>query len=348
MVPISPANTGVKNKVGRGELKTSSLKQTGRKKYMRKIILLFIMIVLPFVTSVDFALGAGKTIAVLPFYDDSGYRGPWELYTEVPTMLGDMLMDKYFYVVPMDSVMQAMPKPKKRSAIYKFIDIFRNKRTKQKLLSDLEILSIARKLNVDYAIMGIIDEFSYRRTGGGDVIIGGYKSYTAKVELNQVRVLRVADGTPMGSVSGDSDKNEKGLGLELLGKPRKRDLEFYSLDSLDFGSKGFLATLMGEATVDALNKVQKEIRAIITLPDTSWYAEKKFKVISVDGGIVNIDAGASDGIRPGDRFNVYTSESSVLVGRINVIQIWSDHVSKAEILEGRDEIRTDDFIMPAR
>ena len=317
-------------------------------KNMRKLVLIFTIIIPLFATEGKLAISAGKSIAVLPFYDDSGYRGPWELYTEVPEMLGDMLMDKYFYVVPMDTVMQTMPKPGEKSILSKFFDLFRNKRIKQKLLTDLEILTIARKLNVDYAITGIIETFSFRRTGGGDIIIGGYKSYTAKVELSYVRILRVADGTPMGSVGGEADKNERGLGLELLGKPRKRDLEFYSLDSLDFGSKGFIGTLMGEATVEALNKVQKEVRSIITFPDTSWYAEKKFKVISVDNGIVNIDAGSADGVKPGDQFNVYASESSVLVGKINITQIWSDHVSKAEILEGRGEIRLGDVIMPRR
>ncbi len=315
---------------------------------MKKIIFIITVIILPLITIGDFAISAGKTIAVLPFYDDSGYRGPWELYTEVPGMLGDMLFDKYFYVIPMDSVMQVMQKPKEKNALLKFLDLFRNKKIQQKILTDLEVLSIAQKLNVDYAITGIIEKFSYRRTGGGDVILGGYKSYTSNVELSNVRVLRVIDGTPLGSASGDSEKNERGLGLDLLGKPRERDLEFYSLDSLDFSSKGFLDTLMGEATVEALNKVQKEIRAIITLPDTGWFAEKKFKIISVDGGIVNIDAGSSEGIKPGDRFYVYTSESSVLVGQINIVQVWSDHVSKAEILKGTDEIRSGDFIMPER
>ena len=300
------------------------------------------------VANEEIALSAGKSIVVLPFYDDSGYRGPWQLHNEVPEMLGDMLLDEYFNVIPMDTVMTALPKPPERGIISKFFDIFRNQKHKQKLMTDLEILTIARKLNTDYAITGIIEDFKFKRQGGGDVMIGGYKSYTAKVEFSHVRILRVTDGTPMGSVSGESEKNERGFGLELLGKPRKRDLEFYSLDSLDFGSKRFLSSLMGETTVDALNKVQKEIRAIITLPDTSWYAEKQFKIISVSEGIVNINAGSADGIKPGDKFRVFTPESGILVGKINITTVWADHISKAEILEGKDEIRSGDIIMPER
>ena len=296
----------------------------------------------------DLAVGAGKRVVILPFYDDSGYRGPWQLHYEVPEMLGDMIIDDYFYVVPMDSVIEAMVTKKKKSTLTKFFNLFRNIKVEQKLLSDLEVVTVGRKFDADYAIFGIIDEFKFKRQGAGDVIIGGYKSYQAKVELNGVRVLRVSDGTPLGTVRGVAEKNERGLGLEIMGKPRKRDLEFYSLDSLDFRSKRFLNTLMGQATIEALNKVQKEVRAIITLPDTAWYAEKKFRVVSSSDGIISINAGSADGIRAGDKFRVFASESGILVGKINVTTVWADHLSKAEVLEGRDAIRDDDVIMPER
>ena len=301
-----------------------------------------------FPSMVDLAVSAGRRIVVLPFYDDSGYVGPWELHKEVPGMLGDMLMDDYFYVVPIDTVMKSMEKPEKISVLSRFFGLFSNKRYDQKILTDLEIVSYGRDFDADYAITGIVEDFTFRRQGAGDVLIGGYKSYLAKVELSNVRILRIADGTSLGSVGGEAEKSERGLGIDLFGKPRKRDIELYSLDSLDFGSKRFLNTLLGIAAVEALNKVQKEIRAILTLPDTTWYAEKKFKVISIDGSIVNINAGLADGIKPGNQFRVFASESGVLVGKINVTEVWSDHLSKAEILEGKDTIRSGDVIMPDR
>ncbi len=61
---------------------------------MRKIIRLFTIIMIFLSTMEDLAVSAGKRIVIFPFYDDSGYRGPWELYMEVPEMLGDMLMDE--------------------------------------------------------------------------------------------------------------------------------------------------------------------------------------------------------------------------------------------------------------
>jgi hypothetical protein len=315
---------------------------------MKRFAVLLLLLPALFVLTANSASAAGKTIVVLPFYDDSGYRGPWELYQEVPEMLGDMLYDDYFTVVPMDTVLSYMTNEKEPGIFLKFINLFRNEHHKFKILSDLEAVTIAEKMRADYAITGIIENFSFRRTGGGQMVVGGYKSYTSKVELSNVRVIRVLDGTPLGTIAGEAEKNDRGWGLELLGKPRERDLEFYSLDSLDFGSKRFLGTLLGVTTVEALNKVHTELRAILALPDTGYFAEKKFKILSVDAGAVNIDAGSADGVKPGDQFRVFTVDSGVLVGKINITQLWSEHLSKAEIIDGRDEIRTGDVIMPDR
>lgn len=290
----------------------------------------------------------GKTITVLPFFDDSAYRGPWKIDRGVAEMLGDMLTDNYFYTVPMDSVLSTMPAPPKKGLFSKIIKIFSDPKPKSKLYTDGEMLVIARKLNADYVITGIIDDYTYKRSGVGDALIGGYKSYVAKVKVSNVRVIRVADSKNLGIAKGEASKDEKGLGLELFGKPRKRDMEFYSLDSLDFGSKRFLGTLMGTATVEALNKVQKTVRAMIAAPDTSWFAQKKFKILSIEAGIAHINAGSMDGVKPGDKFLVYAADTGVLVGKLNVTNLWSDHMSNADIIDGKDAVRPNDYIMPER
>lgn len=315
---------------------------------MRKIIFIITVVMVLFAAVEPFTQVLGKRVVFLPFYDESGYRGPWELRYEIPEMLGDMLggADDYFYIIPMDTVKNAMIKPEVESAVKKFFGLFRNKKNPQKILTDSEVLSVVRRLGGDIAITGIVAAFNMRRFGGGEPMIGGYKSYTTKVEIEQVRILRVSDGRPLGTVRGAETKNTRGLGLELFGKPRQMDLEFLAVDSLDFGSKRYLGTMWGQTTIEALNKVNKEIRTIIAKPDSNWFIMKKFKVISIDAGNVIINAGSGDGITPGDRFIVFASESGVRVGKINIMTVWSEHVSRAEILEGRDEIRPDDTIMP--
>jgi hypothetical protein len=315
---------------------------------MKKIIIILTALMLALSFAGTTVFGAGKKIVVMPFYDDSGYRGPWKLYLGIPEMLGDMLLDEYFEVVPKDTLSAFLPTQAKKNIFVKFINIFRDPKPNAKVMSDQEVISIARKLNTDYAVTGIIDDYTYRRDGVGDVMLGGYKGYSAKVKVSNVRVIRVSDGSTVGTFKGESEQKERGLGLDLFGKPRKRDLEFYSLDSLEFGSKRFISSLMGTTTVEALNKVQKDIRAVITLPDTNWYSQKKFRIVSMEEGSVSINAGTLDGIKPGDKFRVFASDSGVLVGKVNVTNLWSDHIARVEILEGKDAIRSGDVIMPDR
>ena len=314
---------------------------------MRKIILA-VTVLLLFVAAVQpGGAGSGKRIVLMPFYDESGYRGPWVLRNEVPEMLGDMLMDDYYRIVPMDSVIALMEQPKKPGTLRKFFSLFRNRKDRQKVLTDGDVLSVARQLDGDIVVTGFVEGFTYRHVGGVDPMIGGYRSYSAKVKLDQVRILNVANGQQMGRAdSGEAEKTDRGVSIELLGKENARTTEFYGLDSLDFGSKAFLSSLIGQATVEALNKVQKDLRAVISLPDTNWYSYKKFRVLLVEQGIATINAGSGDGVKAGDRFRVYTSESGVPVGKITVTTVWGDHISKAEITDGRDEIRQNDIIMP--
>jgi phenylpyruvate tautomerase PptA (4-oxalocrotonate tautomerase family) len=314
---------------------------------MRRIIYTFAILMVFCSILRPGAVGVGKRIVLMPFYDESGYRGPWKLKVEVPVMLGDMLQDEYYRIVPIDSVIAVMEKPKPQGFFRKITGVFMNRKERQRIMTDGEVLAIARKLDGDIVITGFIEDYNYRRMGGGEPMIGGYKSYNAKVGVDQVRILNVANGQQMGrAIKADDNKTDRGLGLELFGKERKRDYEFYSLDSLDFGSKRFLVTLIGQATVEALNKAQKEIRVVISLPDTNWYSYKKFRVLLVEQGVATINAGSGDGVKAGDRFRVYTSDSGVPVGKISITTIWSEHLSKAEILEGKDEIRQKDVIMP--
>lgn len=315
---------------------------------MRKSILVITLILLAFSAAEPMSQGFGKRVMFLPFYDESGYRGPWDLSYQIPEILGDMLggADDYFQVIPMDTVRTVMPVKKTQNVFKKFFGLFSNRKKAQNVLSDNEILSYARTVGADIAITGVIENFNMSRTGGGDPMVGGYKSYTTKVKIEQVRVLRVDDGRPLGTVRGEESKSSRGLGLELFGKPRQMDLEFISMDSLDFGSKRFLGTMWGQTTIEALNKVHKELRTVIAKPDSNWYVTKNFRIISIDSGNAIINAGSADGVTAGDRFVVFASESGTRVGKINVLTVWSDHVSQAEIIEGRDEIRPEDTIRP--
>jgi hypothetical protein len=316
--------------------------------HMRRCIVLITLALLAVsVVPATKAAFTGKTVIFVPFYDESGYRGPWNLRMEVPQMLGDMLggADEYFTVLPVDSVLTKLPQLPEPNIFQRFGRLFINQR-KQIIFTDREILSAARALGADFAVTGVIGDFAFKRRGAGEPMIGGYKSYTSSVKINQVRILRVSDGRPIGTVSGEQVNKSGGLGLELLGKPRQLDREFYSLDSLEFGTKGYLSTLMGQTTVEALNKVHKEIRTVVARPDSNWFVAKNFRILTVDRGNAVINAGSADGVTAGDEFLVFAADSGTRVGRINVIAIMSEHIARCEIIDGQDEIRPEDTIRP--
>ncbi len=195
-------------------------------------------------------------------------------------------------------------------------------------------------------ITGFLEDFNYRRMGGGEPMIGGYKSFNAKVKVEQVRILNVANGQQMGrAITGEDNKPDRGLGLELFGKERKRDYEFYSLTALIVGSKRFIATSWVRRRWRPSTSPEGN-RAVISLPDTNWYQLQENSRCSSSNGRVTINAGSGDGVKAGDRFLVYTADSGVSVGRISITTVWGEHISKAEILEGKDEIRQNDIIMP--
>ena len=317
---------------------------------MMRNMVVFLLVLLTLVTGVVHTADAavGKQVAFFPFYDDSGYKGPWKLWYEVPVMLGDMLggADDYFSVVPMDSVMVNMPPTPHKSIFIRFFNLFRTVKEQPRILPEADMLAIARTLGADIAVTGVVRDYTFSRTGGGDPMLGGYKRYVAKAEIDQVRIVRVSDSKPLGTVGGKEDKVLGGLGLELFGKPREMDLEFYSLDSLDFGSRGWINTAWGQTTIEALNQVNKELRNVIARPDSAWFSKNKFKVLSAENGYAVINAGSADGIAPGDKYTVFAEGTETRVGKINILVVWSAHTARAEILDGRDEVRPGDTIMP--
>ena len=58
--------------------------------------------------------GADKVVAIFPFEDDSGYRGPWDLTNGLPVALGEQLASDYFIVIPYDTVKSAIQRRKRR------------------------------------------------------------------------------------------------------------------------------------------------------------------------------------------------------------------------------------------
>ncbi len=234
--------------------------------------------------------------------------------------------------------------PLKKNLLTRMWSPFSNKKEITRL-PDSDILEAARKLKADLAIIAVIKDFNYRRFKAGSPLIGGYGSYKAQVELNPLRVIRVIDGKVIDEVKLISNERERGLGLELLGKPRQKDLEFISLDKMDFGSREFYKTMIGFVTLNIMKKAVLEIRNTVARPDISRFKDRQISILNLDRTKmqVHINIGLDDAIEQGMKFGVFT-EDGVKVGRIIVTQILAAQLSLAEIIEGAVNIRKGDFL----
>jgi hypothetical protein len=266
------------------------------------------------------SLRAESSIAILPFKDRSKFQGNWKLEEELPMFLGKVLAENPFYrVLPHDSVMAAIHSVKK----------FRPENVKQ-------LSEIGRQLGADIVITAQIDDFNLARFTVGDPALGGYKSYSGIIDLRTIRLIRVIDSTEVGVVDRVEKRiTDRDLGLDLFGRPRQRDTEFFNLDKVVFGSEAFLRTIIGQTTLKTMQDVRTRIEEVLKPPPSIGdQTDGALPIIlSVSGDEAYTNIGIEDSISIGDKFAVYLSpQEASPVGRIQVITLLGPHLSKAKIL----------------
>ena len=149
------------------------------------------------------------------------------------------------------------------------------------------------------------------------------------------------------------------------------------LNKIEFGSKEYDKTLFGMATDEVLHKVVLALRENIgpALPgaettvrdNVSKPGQPSSPARAIQGSIVYVDSkdpentyiniGSDKGVAPNQELKVYTAESLIdpdtgdvlgiipkLVGVIKVIEVQSDRLSRAEIIEGFGEIKKGDRV----
>ncbi|MBI4531958.1 MAG: hypothetical protein HY709_10625 [Candidatus Latescibacteria bacterium] len=266
------------------------------------------------------SLRAESSIAILPFKDRSKFQGKWKLEEEFPMFLGKVLAENPFYrVLPHDSVMAAVHSVKK----------FHPENTKQ-------LSEIGRQLGADVVITAEINDFNLARFTVGDPALGGYKSYSGIIDLRAIRLIRVLDSSEVGVVDRVEEKiSDRDLGLDLFGRPRQRDTEFFNLDKVVFGSEAFLQTIIGQTTLKAMQEVRARIEEMLKPPPSIGYQTdgKPPIILSVSGDEAYINIGIEDSISIGNKFAVSSSpQEASPIGQIQVITLLGPHLSKVKIL----------------
>jgi hypothetical protein len=224
-------------------------------------------------------------VAVLPFADESGFRpGVWDLGPEMARLVRTELAadDRWQVMVEEETAMAGL-------------DL--------KARGQAETTEWGRQVQADVVLAGRITGYELRRFSVGDPLLGGYKAYSAEVEL-EVDAVWTATDTAV-PLKARQELTERGAAVELLGKQRAADLEFERMPELTFGAAEFRASLLGRVTMTAVAELLDQLAK--TAEDRRAAAEVAHgEVLSVDGTEVFLSVGHDAGAWVGQRYRVET------------------------------------------
>jgi len=311
--------------------------------------------------------------AFLPFQDESGFKGKWDLKVEVPRFLNAYMQAKYNTISISPVVI---------------LDYAQTDSALINRLDDIETWThLGKQFDVRYFVNGVIQTFNVSRFNAGLPELGGWESYSGTVAF-EFSVFDLSLGRKVYSDAAFGEFSDKGLGLTLLGKPSDRKSEFYSLDKLKFGSEEFIKTVIGEAmlkcTEDFSNKCEhsfpflKAMREKVSadsmlasrktsmnergqIKDTVIALQRqliKGTILIVDGDDVFINIGSEDGLKMGDHLIVYRQGKELRdpvtnqllgyadqhIGEIVILEIRGPHISLCSIASGSGKIKEKDMV----
>ena len=164
----------------------------------------------------------------------------------------------------------------------------------------------------DLTLMGDIVVFGRddRRVGGGvgggtfgaGAAIGGYKSDNKAVVVLDFRLVdnETTEVVATGEARGESKRTSKGAGVAFLAGG------VFGGGGVNMNSSNFAETIIGEATMDAVNKLAEQLRgANLTGGAGDRTVDLDARVADVNGGSITINAGTAAGLQAGQTFTVF-------------------------------------------
>jgi len=255
-------------------------------------------------------------IALLPFEDRAGFQGEWNLATDVPALLGKCLSEvASVEIISMDAVIAAVKAKKLEDFKY----------TK-------DVVRIGRDLAADIVIAGIVERFGTRRRTAGDPNLINYKAYSSKIELTNVRLIRVVNEKEVDSFDISNESEEKPLGLDLFGKPRQQDKEFRELFKVEFGSERFLELQLGKLTAEVFKDLSNRIVRTLVERRPIDLSGETAKILSVDDDEVFLGIGSQNYVEYGDVLPVYDGEG-VQMALVEINEVLGSQMSRARVVE---------------
>lgn len=269
------------------------------------------------------ALQPEAVVLLVPFEDHSYFRGSWDLSRGIPQVLGELLQqDRNMVVLPL-------------------VDSLLTEGEDITALSEAQALRIGDNAGADLVVNGDIRNFSIKRFNAGNPFLGGYTSYTALVEV-EIQLLQPLSMSQVGAAAGKAEMTDRGLGLTLLGKPTRKEAALLELNEVPFGVERFRQTIIGKATLAALQQLTKEIGAKTSPPHTLQQREPKILSLKGTEGFVNL--GLADKIEVGHKFVVYSRRDMKRIGIVQIVEVLAQHLSRILVLEGQEHIQVEDAL----
>jgi len=158
----------------------------------------------------------------------------------------------------------------------------------------------------DIVVFGRDDRRNGAVAGGGAMgvgaVVGGHKSTGKAVVVLDYRIVdaETSEVVASGEARGESQRDSKGFGAGLL-------IGGVGVGgAVDMSSSNFGETIIGEATMDAVNKLAAEISHVSLQGGAeSRESDLDARVADVSGTTITINAGAAAGLEPGQTFTVY-------------------------------------------
>ncbi|MBI2428310.1 MAG: hypothetical protein HYV29_05850 [Ignavibacteriales bacterium] len=300
----------------------------------------------------------------LPFKDKSGFKGKWNITTDVPRFLTAYMKERFRVGV-------VSPVSVKRFLEWKEID-------SNRVYEPGVLQQCAERFRVRYLVVGTIEEFSISRFMVSEVQLAGYEAFAAEVRISFALydAARAGKGGSNGIVyEGDAEGlvKDRNVGLTLFGKQTERMSQYFLLDDLAFGSDAFNGTIIGEALLkcgdDLGTKLERAVPNLVSksvvlsssvvidsaAADSAIVLKRHLvngEIVIVDDNEVFINLGSQDGINIGDLLPVFSEGEEIKdpntgetlgnrdekIGEIQVIEIRAEHLSLATIVTGKGTI----------
>lgn len=254
-------------------------------------------------------------LAVVSFEDRAGFEGRWQLARDVPRLLAERLVGlSPLAVTPPDSAFAAESEARREG------------------LEGRELaLAAARRLDVDLVVRGRVEACGVRRVVAGDPNLGGYKSYTYRLALREVELIRVGTQEVLRTLEVERDSVSRPLELNVFGKPGDSDREFRKLFEVDFGSPPFLELGFGRFATAAVGELASDIVSTVYDRPPLDLSREGAQVLAVDGRQVFLGIGADDGLATADRLPLLGGGGE-RVAVVVVEELIGPHLSKARLL----------------